>query len=52
MYEIIFDYTDDYGYESRNNVEMFTGSWTELQDHIKKMRRNDCYNITATSVRD
>lgn len=52
MYEIIYDYTDDCGNENRNLTETFTGSWTELQDHIKLMRKNDCYNITVSSVRD
>ena len=52
MYEIIYDYTDEGGYESRNNVETFEGTWTELQAYIKSMRKNGCYNITATEVRD
>lgn len=51
MYEIIYDYDDGWS-ESRNNVEIFEGSWDELQDHIKKMRRNGCYNISATCVRE
>jgi len=49
-YEIFYDYTDDGGYESRNNVETFNGTWLELQDCIKQMRRNGCYNITATAI--
>jgi len=51
MYEIVYDYDDGWS-ESRNNVETFEGSWSELQDHIKKMRRNGCYNIYATSVKE
>lgn len=51
MYEIIYDYTDEGGYESRNNTETFEGTWTELQAYIKKMRKQGCYNITATEVR-
>ena len=50
MYEITYDYTDDGGYESRNNVETFTGTWTDLQAYIKVMRRQGCYNITANAV--
>ena len=52
MYDIIYDYTDDSGYECRNNVETFEGSWFELQNHIRQMRRNGCYNIVATSVKE
>lgn len=50
MYEIIYDYTDEGGYESRNNVERFDGTWTELQAYVKAMRRQGCYNIEATAV--
>ena len=42
MYEIIYDYTDDSGYECRNNVETFEGTWDELQAYIRDMRRNGC----------
>lgn len=50
-YEIIYDYTDEGGYECRNCVETFEGTWSELQAYIKAMRRNDCYNITAAALR-
>ena len=50
LYEIIYDYTSEEGYEETNNVEEFKGSWTELQDYIKQMRRNGCYNIDASEV--
>ena len=52
MYEIIYDYLDDAGNENRNIVETFEGDWTELQTHLKKMRKNGCYNITATALRE
>lgn len=52
MYEIIYDYTDDSGYECCNNVETFEGTWDELQAYIRDMRRNGCYNISATCIRD
>ena len=51
-YEIIYDYTDEGGYESLNNVEYFYGTWNELQAYIKIMKRQDCYNITATAVEE
>lgn len=51
MYEIVYDYDDGWN-EYRDNVETFEGSWSELQDHIKQMRRNGCYNIYATSVKE
>jgi hypothetical protein len=49
-YEIIYDYTDDGGYESRNNVESFTGDWLELQDYIKQMKKQGCYNIYVSAT--
>lgn len=50
MYEIIYDYTDESGYEFRNIMETFEGTWTELQDYIKQMKENGCYNIDANSL--
>lgn len=46
-YEIIYDYSDEYG-DSTNIVEDFDGSWSELQEYLKRMRQNGCYNISAT----
>lgn len=51
-YAIFYDYTDDGGYEGRNNVEYFYGTWLELQDAIKSMRKQGCYNITASAVKE
>lgn len=45
MYEIIYDYDDE-----RNIVEIFEGSWSELQDYIKKMRETGCYHIDAAAI--
>lgn len=52
IYEIIYDYTSEEGYEENNNVEQFEGTWTDLQDYLKQMRRNGCYNIDANSICD
>lgn len=49
MYELIYDYSSDY-VDERNIHETFEGSWTELQDWIKEMRKNGCYNITAVAL--
>lgn len=49
-YRIIYDYCDEYGYVYEDCVEDFDGSYTELQDYIKEMKRNDCYNINATAL--
>lgn len=51
LYEIMYDYTDEGGNEEKNIREEFEGTWTELQDYIKQMRKNGCYNITAAEVR-
>lgn len=49
-YEITYDFTDDSGYECRDCSELFEGDWFELQEYIKMMRRNGCYNIDATAL--
>lgn len=46
-YEIIYDFCDADGYEERNISELFRGTWTELREYIKQMKRNGCYNIDA-----
>lgn len=46
-YEIVYDYEDE-----RNIREDYCGSWSELQDYIKQMRKNGCYHIDATCVDD
>ena len=49
MYELIYDYCDDYS-DEHNIYEVFDGSWTELQDYIKQMKANGCYAISATYI--
>ena len=49
MYELIYDYCDDYS-DEHNIYEVFEGSWTELQDYIKQMKANGCYAISATYI--
>lgn len=51
QYEIIYDYDDGYSV-SENCIEYFEGSWSDLQKHIKEMRKNGRYNITATCMRE
>lgn len=55
-YEIIYDwdnwdpeYPDAYS-EEKNIREEFTGTWTELQEYIKTMKKQGCYNIDATCI--
>ena len=43
-YEIVYDFCNDYT-EERGAVEYFDGPWTELQEYLKQMKRNGCYNI-------
>lgn len=50
MYEIIYD-RDDGWIESRDNIETFNGSRSELRAHISHLERNGCYNIVVTVVR-
>ena len=44
-YEIIYDYADEWS-ETNGLIEYFDGSFNELQEYLKQMRKNDCYNIT------
>ena len=50
IYEIIYDYCGEEGYEEQNIQERFSGGWSELQDYIRQMKENGCYNISATAV--
>ncbi len=45
MYEIIYDFGDE-----KNIVEKFKGNWSELQDYLKKMKNEGCYNIDAAAI--
>ena len=47
MYELIYDYEDEH-----NIHETLEGDWMELQDYIKRMRENGCYNIDATAIEE
>ena len=49
-YELIYDYCNEDGYEERNIVEEFDGPWYELNDYIKVLRKNGCYNICAEQI--
>lgn len=52
VYNIYYDYCDDYGNEERNCINTVeVSSWGELQDIIRAMRQSDHYfNIDAASV--
>lgn len=44
-YEIIYDYSDEWS-ETCNIVDYFDSSFNELQEYLKQLRKNGCYNIT------
>ena len=48
-YEIIYDYCDEWS-ETCNIVDYFDGSFNELQEYLKSLRKNDCYNITWSYI--
>ena len=52
MYKIFYDYTDLGGYEWRNCQDSYDGDFAGLQEIIKNMRLNGCYNIDVTEVED
>lgn len=49
LYEIIYDYSDD-DYDACNCTDHFEGTWSELQEVIKRMRENGCYHIDANCI--
>lgn len=49
-YEIVYDYTSEEDSVAENCVEIFEGNWLELQDYIKKMKEQGCYNIDANLI--
>lgn len=49
-YELVYDYCGEDGNSEYNIYEIFEGSWLELQDYIKQMKRNGCVNISAAAV--
>lgn len=52
MYEVVYDRIDDGGREFHSIVEIFEGTRAELQAYIRRMRKEGCYNITTTVVRE
>lgn len=46
-YEIVYDYEDE-----RDIRDEFSGCWDELQECIRRMRENGCYNIEAACISD
>ena len=46
-YEIIFDFDDGWTTEFALS-EIFEGTWTELQEYLKQMKKWGCYNISAS----
>lgn len=46
-YAIFYDYTNEEGYEEKNIVEHFKGTWAELQETIKVIKQHGCYNICS-----
>lgn len=44
-YQLVYDCDD-----AINCMDEFDGSWNELQDEIKAMRRQGCYNIQAACI--
>ncbi len=51
-YEIIYNYTDESGYESRNIHETFEGDWNKMREHVKSLREDGCYNIDVALIED
>lgn len=53
VYEITYDFVSRDGDSWDENIrERFDGSWGELQDYIRELRYNGCFNIDAACVSD
>lgn len=51
LYEIIYTENDEWAGEQEVRYT-FSGSWTELQDHINGLREMGCYRIDANCISD
>ena len=52
VYVIAYDEYDEWAGECCNLEIDFEGTWLELQQYIKDMRKGGCYNISATCISD
>lgn len=50
-FEIVYDYCSEYD-EAYNIRETFFGTWSDLQDYLKRMKESGCYNIDVAEVGD
>ena len=48
-YEISY-FTDDEWVGTVCESEWFSGSWDELQEHLKALREVGCYNIAVSAI--
>lgn len=51
VYSIIYDFDDEWA-GTGTTEEEFEGTWLELQDYIKQLKKNGCYHIDATCISD
>lgn len=49
-YELVYDHTGQEGIEEKNIHEKFEGTWTELQEYVKKLKATGCYHIDAAAL--
>ncbi len=49
QFEIYYDNVNEDGDARFNLMDRFDGSWYDLQDHIRSMKKKGCYNIHAVS---
>ena len=51
-YNVFYDFCDECGNEEHDIKFVFEGTWSDLQDHIKLMKKAGCYNIDAVAEPD
>lgn len=51
-YEITYDYCSEEGFEERNVLEYFEGSWSDMVDYIMDLKKCGCYHIQSAAIND
>lgn len=50
LFEIVYDYSDEYTTETNIHEKIYCESWGELSVVMRQMRKDGCYNIAAMCI--
>lgn len=48
-YEITYDWSGDYS-DEKNLTEIFEGTYDELKEELKSMKKSGCFNISVAEI--